>query len=105
MEVLPRTVVACQTDEETEPFTEWLDTLDPKTEAIAIERVDRLERGLFGDCEPVGDGVYELRIDVGPGYRIYFGLVNDEVHLIRGGKKKGQQKDIDAAKEFWNEHD
>ncbi len=98
-------MVACQSDDEREPFTEWLDTLDPVTEAIVIERVDRVERGLLGDCESVGGGVFELRIDHGPGYRIYFGQVGHEIHLIGGGKKKGQQKDILAAREFWNDHE
>jgi putative addiction module killer protein len=105
LEALPREVVACQTDDGKEPFSEWMETLDPITQGIVIERIDRIERGLFGDCSSVGGGVSEVRIDHGPGYRIYFGQIGQVVHLISGGQKKRQQFDILAAKRFWNEHE
>ncbi|WP_158820337.1 type II toxin-antitoxin system RelE/ParE family toxin [Granulicella sp. S156] len=105
MEAFPREVVVCQADDGREPFTEWLNTLDPATEGIVIERIDRVERGLLGDCSSVGGGVSELRIDYGPGYRIYFGQVGLVIHLISGGQKKRQQQDIFAAQRLWNEHD
>ena len=59
--------------------------------------------GTLGDRHGVGGGVSELRIDVGPGYRIYYGWKIKDEHLltILAGKKKGQQKDIDKAKEYW----
>lgn len=66
-----------------------------------LTRIDRLEAGLLGDCEAVGEGVSELKIDVGPGYRVYFGEFDDMVILLGGGTKKTQAKDIVAAKERW----
>ena len=105
MEAIPREVLACQADDGREPFSEWLDTLDPKTQAIVFERVDRVVNGNLGDCSSVGEGVSELRIDFGPGYRIYFGQVGNQVHLISGGQKIRQQQDIRSAQKFWREHD
>jgi putative addiction module killer protein len=105
VEAIPREVLICEADDGREPFREWLDSLDLVTEAHVIERLDRVERGLLGDCSSVGGGVSELRIDHGPGYRIYFGQVGREIHLISGGQKKRQQQDIIAAQRFWNDHD
>jgi putative addiction module killer protein len=105
LEAIPREVLVCQADDGREPFSEWLDTLDSKTEAIVLERIDRVTRGNFGDHDAVGGGVSELRIDYGPGYRVYYGLVGDEVHLISGGQKLRQQRDIQSAKKFWSDHD
>lgn len=68
---------------------------------VIMNRLDRVERGLMGDCKPVGDGVYELRIDDGPGYRVYFGQDGDQVILLCGGIKKTQDRDIKTAKEHW----
>ncbi len=62
-----------QTSDRRVPYREWLDTVrDPVAFAAVQLRVDRLERGLFGDCEPVDNGVWELRIDTGAGYRVYY---------------------------------
>jgi putative addiction module killer protein len=104
LEAFPREIIVCQRDDGSEPFTEWLDTLDSKTEAIVIKRLDRVEEGLFGEVNPVGGGVSELVFDYGPGFRVYFGQVGMTVHLISGGSKRGQQRDIDAAKAFWSSH-
>jgi putative addiction module killer protein len=73
--------------------------------AVVEIRIDRIEDGNFGDVKPVGGGVSELRIDLGPGYRVYFGQVGNEVHLIGGGLKKTQSADIASAKRFWSRHD
>ena len=105
MEAIPREVLICQDDNGKEPFREWLDSLAPKIEALVFERIDRVERGNFGDHGPVGGGVSELRIDVGVGYRIYYGLSGNEVHLICGGQKMRQQRDIELAKRLWRDHD
>jgi putative addiction module killer protein len=105
VEAIPREILVCQDEEGREPFSEWLAGLDAKTEAIVLGRIDRIEDGNFGDVEPVGEGVSELRIDFGPGYRVYFGQIGRQVHLIRGGTKKNQQRDIEAARKFWGEHD
>ena len=105
MEATPRDVVICQDDKGRESFTEWLNTLAPKEEAIILKRIDRVEEGNFGDRRSVGGGVSELRIDFGPGYRVYYGQIGNEVHLISGGLKDGQQADIDAAIGFWSKHE
>jgi putative addiction module killer protein len=105
MRSIPREIVICQKPDGSEPFTEWLDQLDAKTLAIIFLRIDRVEEGNFGDCKPVGDGISELRIDFGPGFRIYFGQVGRQVHLLGAGQKKRQQQDIAAAKKLWSGHD
>jgi putative addiction module killer protein len=105
VEAQPREVLICQTDGGREPFMEWLNGLDPKTRGVIFNRIDRLESGNFGDTRSVGGGVTELRIDLGPGYRVYFGQDGSEVHLIEGGSKATQDADITAAKDFWKTHD
>jgi len=81
-------------------FTEWLDGLsDASVRGVVVARIKRLERGVMGDVEPVGDGVSELRIHFGGGWRIYF--VQRGVQLIVllvGGSKRTQKADIKRAK-------
>lgn len=81
-------------------FIEWLDALsDASVRGVVAARIKRLERGLMGDVEPVGDGVSELRIHFGAGWRIYF--VQRGVQLIvllAGGSKRTQKADIKRAK-------
>ena len=68
-----------------------------KTAAIIAANIEKLRRGL-GDIEPVGEGVSEIRINYGPGYRVYFGeLAGQLIVLLVGGTKRRQQVDIDAA--------
>ncbi|HEY1207925.1 MAG TPA: type II toxin-antitoxin system RelE/ParE family toxin [Terracidiphilus sp.] len=105
MEATPREILVCQDKTGREPFTEWLKGLDLQTRARVRVRIDRLEEGLFGDVEPVGEGVSELRMDFGPGYRVYFGQAGLVVHLLLGGSKQSQQKDIRQAKKLWRAHD
>ena len=85
---------------QTSVFAKWLRELrDMQARARIQMRLDRVERGLFGDVKPVGEGISELRIDHGPGYRIYFmqrGQVL--VVLLCGGDKATQARDISAAK-------
>jgi putative addiction module killer protein len=78
--------------------------LDVPTRARVRVRIDRVEEGNFGDVEPVGEGVSEMRLDFGPGYRVYFGQKGNEVHLIRGGSKQTQAHDIISARRFWRKH-
>lgn len=87
-------------------FREWLDSLkDRKAKAIVDIRVANLRRGTFGDCDPVGEGVMELKIHYGPGYRIYFGRTGKTIMLLLcGGTKRKQNKDIKKAKEYWKEY-
>src|SRR5580698_2157135 len=88
-----------------EPFAEWLSGLrDKGAEARIRVRLRRVEAGNFGDCEPVGEGVTELRIHVGAGYRVYFGRHGKMVViLLCGGDKSSQTADIKRAKDFWSE--
>ncbi|WNV04994.1 type II toxin-antitoxin system RelE/ParE family toxin [Candidatus Methylospira mobilis] len=83
-------------------FTEWLDGLaDEKTRGIISARIKRLERGLMGDVEPVGEGVSELRIHVGSGLRVYFTKRGARlIILLVGGSKSTQKNDIKRAKQL-----
>ena len=86
----------------TEIFVDWLDNLrDSRARTRIIARLDRMEMGNFGDVQPVGGGVNELRIHYGPGYRVYF-VQRDTVVvvLLCGGDKKTQHADIAKAKKL-----
>jgi putative addiction module killer protein len=98
-------ILRCHTGDERIPIEEWLDTLDRVTRNRIRARIDRVEDGNFGDVKPVGGGVSEMRIDFGPGYRIYFALKGTVVHLIGGGMKNTQSTDIASARDFWRKHD
>ena len=84
-------------------MTEWLAAIRDKAAQARIRmRVRRLESGNFGDTEPVGEGVMELREHVGAGYRLYFGRHGQTiVILLAGGTKKSQPADIRVAKAYW----
>ncbi len=86
-----------------EPFTEWLASLrDKAAEARIRVRLRRVEAGNFGDCEPVGEGVIELRVHVGAGYCAYFGRHGKSlVILLCGGDKGSQAADIRQARDLW----
>ncbi len=88
-----------------EPFTEWLNGLRDKAASAKIRiRLRRIEAGNLGDCEPVGEGVSELRVHVGAGYRVYFGRYGQMVIiLLCGGDKSSQASDIKTAKSLWAE--
>ena len=92
-----------QADDGAEPVTDWLQSLrDKQAQAKVRIRLKRLEAGIFGDCEPVGDGVLELREHLGAGYRVYFGRHGQRiVILLCGGTKKTQNTDIKTAKAYW----
>jgi putative addiction module killer protein len=83
----------------TETFAQWLDGLrDVRARARVQVRIERLAAGNAGDVEPVGEGVFELRIDYGPGYRVYFKRHGREVViLLAGGDKRTQSADIKTA--------
>jgi len=86
-------------------FGEWLERLDLQTRARIEVRLGRLERGLFGDCKALRAGVSELRIDHGPGWRVYFGREGAAmVVLLAGGSKRTQGKDIKRAIDYWQDH-
>ena len=94
-----------QADDGTEPVTVWLNSLQDKHAQAKIRvRLKRLEAGNFGDSEPVGDGVLELREHLGPGYRMYYARHGRTIIiLLCGGSKKTQDADIKTAKKFWND--
>ena len=87
------------------PFKEWLDSLqDKKTQTVILNRINRIRLGNFGDCKYLEEGVCELRIHYGPGYRVYFGELEDViVILLCAGTKRSQSRDIKRAKEYWLE--
>ena len=82
-------------------FAGWLDAVpDVKARARVAARLLRLENGNFGDCRFVGEGVWELRIDWGPGYRVYYAIAGRRVVLLcHGGDKRTQRTDIKKAQE------
>ncbi len=93
------------TAEKTSDFDKWMRKLkDRKAKAKILFRIQKLEADEhFGDCGPVGDGISEMRIHYGKGYRVYFkGKGNKIVVLLVGGSKSTQQKDIKKAKEIWS---
>lgn len=85
-------------------FDDWLSSLkDKKAKAKIALRLGHAEQGNFGDCEPVGEGVLEMRIHYGPGYRLYFTRRGEVVYLLLlGGDKSTQQQDIKKAIEMAN---
>ena len=86
----------------TAAFDTWLTKLkDPIGKARIVERIRSAERDQFGDCKPIGEGVSEMRIHAGPGYRLYFTRTGDVIYvLLCGGTKGGQERDIDKAKTY-----
>lgn len=86
-------------------FGSWLDGLtDLKAQARIAARLLRLRNGNFGDCKPVGDGVWELRVDHGPGYRVYYAIDTGKVVLLcEGGDKRTQKSDIKRAVLRWQD--
>ena len=90
---------------QTETFSKWLMKLrDLRARARIQARIDRLELGNAGDVKPVGEGVSEMRIDYGPGHRVYFIQKGSElIILLAGGDKRSQSRDIENAIEIANE--
>lgn len=87
------------------PFRAWYNNLDDVVRARVVRALDRLKQGNFSSTKPVGSGVHEFRIDFGPGYRVYFAQSGqDIVLLLTGGDKRRQQRDINAAIAYWDDH-
>ncbi|EKD44887.1 MAG: addiction module killer protein [uncultured bacterium] len=89
------------------PFQKWLSGIRDKRAQVKIEvRLNRLINGNYGDCKLLRNGVSELRIDYGPGYRVYFGEHQNSlvIVLLLGGTKKKQKKDIDLAIQYWEDY-
>jgi putative addiction module killer protein len=94
-----------QSEDKSTPVTEWLTGLrDARARAQIEVRLRRVSAGNFGDCKPVGEGVSELRVDIGTGYRVYYGKHGQAlVILLCGGDKGSQQADITRAKTYWTD--
>jgi putative addiction module killer protein len=89
-----------------EPFTQWLRGLrDGQTRNRIRQRIARVRLGNFGDARSVGAGVHELRVQFGPGFRVYFGREdNAVVILLCGGDKSTQAQDIERAHDYWRDY-
>ena len=95
-----------ETDEGKVPFEEWYDSLRDKITKVRVRRrLDCIELGNFGDTSSVGEGIFELRLHFGSGYRVYFARVgNTIIVLVGGGDKSSQKKDIAQAKALWRQY-
>lgn len=89
-----------------DPFQDWIDGLEEvRTRVAVLRRIDRLALGIVGDCRFCRSGVWELRIDLGPGYRVYYAKAGTEVLLLlAGGPKRTQDADIRSAVARWKDY-
>lgn len=106
MEALPRRILKYETESGRCPFDEWLDGLrDKRTQAIVSNRLIRVAQGNFGLFRKLEGGIQELKIDFGPGLRVYFAEDgNTLVILLCGGDKSTQSKDIERAQEYLTDY-
>src|SRR5580658_5518401 len=87
------------------PYSRWFDALNAPAAAKTATAVIRMSHGNFSNVEGVGAGVFEYKLDFGPGYRIYFGKDGDRlILLLGGGSKKRQQRDIQTAIACWQDY-
>ena len=102
-DVPPREIQIYRLPNGRRPFAEWLESIPDTSTLDRIQaRLERLEDGNLGDYQSIGDGVFELRLNFGPGYRIYFGQMgNTTVLLLCGGDKSSQARDVERAKNYW----
>lgn len=92
-------------DQERSPFGQWFAKLNAPAAARVTTALVRMEQGNFSNVKGVGGGIFEFRIDFGPGYRIYFGKDGDQmIILLAGGTKKRQRKDIEMAQGYWKDY-
>lgn len=100
---IPTEVAPMNTILTTEAFDEWLASVkDQSVRGSVLSRINRAAHGNFGDNHDVGDGLWEMRIDKGPGYRLYYVRDGLAVYLmLGGGDKSSQNADIKAAKSLW----
>jgi putative addiction module killer protein len=107
VEVQPRQLQNYQTADGRSPFEEWLISLKDLKATVKIEkRLQRVKLGNLGDYRSVGEGVCELKIDYGPGYRVYFGQIGSTIVLLLcSGDKSTQEQDILKAKEYWKNYE
>lgn len=95
-------ILIYQTPSGSEPFVEWIESLDKSINVKIRKRIARLETGHFGDCKCLGNNIYELRFFFGSGYRVYFGMQEQTiVMLLCGGDKSSQKNDVEKAIKYW----
>ena len=106
-EARPRTLEMYQDEDGRQPFIQWYMAIrDHRTKVRIERRLDRVQTGNFGDHRSVGEGVFELRMFFGPGYRVYFAEDGDTVVvLLCGGDKSSQDEDIKRAKAYWKNYE
>ena len=105
MQVTPKEILIYETEDGRAPFSEWMERQSKQVYGTVMTRLERVEMGNLGDHRGVGDGVLELRVDVGPGIRVYFGKDGERlVILLIAGTKKTQKRDIEMAKQFWRDY-
>ncbi|MGO9262585.1 MAG: type II toxin-antitoxin system RelE/ParE family toxin [Bryobacteraceae bacterium] len=105
MEAKEREAVYYQTGSGEKPYRSWRGGLSDAKVKVAIDaRITRMRAGNFGNSKSVGEGVSESRIDMGPGYRIYYGIDGDKIVLLCGGDKNSQDGDIMWAKTLWRDY-
>ncbi|MFI5201468.1 MAG: type II toxin-antitoxin system RelE/ParE family toxin [Candidatus Kapaibacterium sp.] len=104
MEPTPRYLEFYREIDGLSPFENWFNSLSLDLQSTVARRLDRIKKGLFGDCKPVGDGVTEFRVDVGPGYRFFAGFIASTVVLLIGCDKRDQQRTISIAKALWKRY-
>ena len=100
-------IINFRTQSGSEPFADWLMSINDKVSRAKVRAfIDRVALGgSRKNVEHVGDGVFEFKVDFGPGFRIYFGEQGRElIVLLVGGTKRRQQRDVDLAKEYWREY-
>jgi putative addiction module killer protein len=102
---MSRRVIVYEASNGCEPFNDYVESLRDRLAAGKIKsRVRRAQLGNLGDYCGVGEGVIELRIHYGPGYRVYLGIIGDDLVVLCAGDKSTQNKDIDQAKTYWTDY-
>jgi putative addiction module killer protein len=108
MDTLQKIIIRIyETETGKRPYSEWLEKLDRPVRKKVLERIKRVSLGILGDHKLLKEsyGLWEMRIDFGPGYRIYFGKIENTVILLVGaGDKSSQQKDIEKMKKYWKKY-
>ena len=102
MEAVPQEVIIYTTQDKSRPYVNWLESCkDRHARRIIRLRITQLRKGNFANCESLKGGLFEMKIDSGPGYRIYFAKVDNEtVLLLWGGTKRKQDRDIEKARGY-----
>lgn len=105
MSAQPRQIEIYVSHDDKAPFETWLRKLKDRDARARIQsRIARLRLGNLGDCKSVGGSIYELRVDYGPGYRVYFAQVESKIILLLcAGDKRTQQADIKKARQYWKD--